>query len=191
MSDKPAMVTCDICKQTQTLSSMAVTVDDGNGAIGYCCYVCEGEQVGHKFDSAAALVLYEWDMNGSADDFMSSEGWGYCAQFGRWLLVNDDRGFVSAHEYADVAKATAEFAEWYAEGWGADESDAYVSHEGYGRVHVSFDGKSLDVWAPRHTDGITERRALARVRLEMMRTGYYPNVWLVNERGTLSLVKGI
>lgn len=166
----------------------------------YCCADCIAEHDGlgkfeaHRHDRAElgkALILYAWSMDSSEDDFMSSEGWGYCGMFGRFLLIIDDRGAVSFQEYSDVDKAQATFDHYYSEGWGASESDAYVGHEGYGRLSVSFDGKPLDVWAPRHTDCISERRALARIRLEMMRTGYYPNVWMVSDHGNLRIVKGL
>jgi hypothetical protein len=139
---------------------------------------------------ATCMTLDRWSLNGMEDNYMSNEGWGYVGRFGKYLFFHDDRGFRSFEEYPDEARAEAEFDRLYAQGWGAQEDDAYI--EG---THVSFAGKPLNVWGRGRWghpivrgEGIDQRRCIARVRLEAMKTGYYPNLWLVSDRGNLSLI---
>lgn len=151
----------------------------------------------HRHDAeelAKVLILESWCNESVEDDFMVNEGWGYCGRFGSYLLFQDSQGFVTFEEYDSKEKAEARFLQLYAQGWGASDSDAYISHE-RGRWLVTFDGKQLDLWSHtwrgldgRYDDGITERRAIARVRLESMRTGYYPNLWHVSAHGDLSFL---
>lgn len=170
---------------TVTDDSSSVTVASENSA--HCCAHCAEEHSGHgKFeaadDVATALVLYQWSMTSSEDDVMTNDGWGYVGRFGRYLLMEDDRGFVTYEEYDDAVKADARFEGIYNDGMGAQEDDAYIGHETYHGWRVSFAGKMLDV--PARPDGSTdERRALAVVVLEMYRTGYFPNVWRENHYG--------
>lgn len=173
-------------------------------AHAYACALCVDEHDSpgafeqYRHDRHAlglALILEAWSNDGAEDDRMYSEGWGSCERFGRFLFTVDTSGFRSFEEYATDAKAEEEFTRYYLAGWGASEFDAYVSQEWNGRGdvsgwHVSFDGKSLDLW-PRNDGTCDERRALARVRLEMMRTGYYPDVWRQGERGDVSHVSNI
>lgn len=183
---------CAVCEKVRVITDAVVTVEDST----VCVHCVDehnspfGRYSGCRDDAESLgtlLLLEAWDMNSGADDFMSNDGWGYCARIGRFLYVHDSQGFLSYTEYRDDAAAEKEFNDLYLQGWGADETDAYVSWD-RGRVYISFEGKELDIWRPRHApewEAITERRALARVRLEMSRTGYYPNVWIVDERGGL------
>jgi len=168
----------------------------------YCCSQCVADNDGPgKFeayardtqgfvtrgDLARCLLLYAWSMESSEDDYMSSEGYGYCGRFGQYLLFEDTQGFVSYEDCGTEEEAGKEFQRLYSDGMGADETDAYIefSRGGYA---VSFDGKPLDIWPRSECDAISKRRAIARVRLESMRTGYYPNLWEVSDHGNLSLV---
>ena len=164
----------------------------------YCCADCAEERPG-KFEGnygrharGIAQILYALSLDGSEDDYMSAEGQGYVAMIGRYLLMEDTSGFVTFEEYDNEAKAQARFDDLYADGMGYSEDDAVIAEDG----SVWFDGKQLDVWSPQnrrdmdYDQGITERRRLARIRLEMMRTGFYPNVWRENRYG-VELVKNV
>jgi len=150
----------------------------------YCCARCVDDNSGRgKFegnsssrgDLGKALILYAWCMMSSEDDFMSSEGYGYCGLFGRYLLFEDTSGFVTFSDEGTPEKAQSEFDRLYKDGMGASEDDAYISCD-MGRWYVSFGGKELKVW-PNRMGELTERRCLAAISLEMRRTGFYPNVW--------------
>jgi hypothetical protein len=191
------IVQCSICNVKRFDHQIVMTLEDTT-----CCYFCVEEHDGpgkfqvYQDDSerlATCLILYQWMLDGSEDDFMSSEGWGYCGQFDNYLLMQDSSGFVTFEEYDTGAKAQKRFDELYEDGWGASEDDAYIGQD-RGKWVAVFDGKHLDLWSPQHKqydydEGITRRRALARIRLEMIRTGYYPNVWEEHERGGLTLIK--
>lgn len=204
--------TCRVCSRTLVSRSdealydgtfpevvSYVTVLEGD----YCCSQCvanhdrPGKFEGHRNDRtelARCLILYTWMGDGSyEDDRMANEGWGYCSRIGRYLVMEDTQGFVSFEEYQDDAEADKRFMELYADGMGADEEDAYLAEDG----SVWFAGKQLDVWLPhnkqryyRDDEGITERRKLARIRLEMIRTGFYPNVWREHHYG-ITLVQNV
>lgn len=62
------------------------------------------------------------------------------------------------------------------------EEDAFLSSCGPlgSKTSASFGGKFLGEFA-------SERRARAAIRLEMMRSGYYPNVWNVSDHGNYHL----
>jgi hypothetical protein len=164
----------------------------------YCCSQCVADNLeSHKFgtyatrgDLARCLLLYAWSGSGE-DDFMSSESYGYCGRFGRYLLFEDSQGFVSYEDCGTEEKADKEFQRLYADGMGASEFDAFIYWDRNGYA-VSFEGKPLEIWPAwnkRYSDeGITRRRAIARVRLESLRTGYYPNLWEESERGGLTLL---
>lgn len=185
MATRPQMKTCAVCHVEQTASSMAVDLED----IGAACIACAmAHDTPGKFEGngdlegiATALVLYAAAGESGEDDFMSSDGWGYCGQFGQYLLFEDTQGFVTYADYGTVERAQMRFSDFYDDGWGASEDDAWIS-EDRGRFYVTFDGKELDLWPNNHGE-ISERRAVARVRLESMRTGYWPNLWIAGERG--------
>jgi hypothetical protein len=191
---------CIECEETKNISIMfnledswicdaCVRNNNGFGAFGQ--YKVDDDADYEDFiPLATCLILDRWSMNGMEDDYMSNEGWGYVGRFGKYLFYHDDQGFKSFEEYPDDARAQAEFDRLYKDGWGASENDAYIE----GR-NVSFDGKPLDVWGRGKWGhpvvpwrGVDERRCIARVRLEAMKTGYYPNLWIVSDHGNLTLV---
>lgn len=194
---------CVVCERFYNVADIVATIED-DSIVAHCCYVDAMEHNGHGAferysdssddpdleDMGKALILEAWSNSGMEDDVMSNEGWGYCGRFGRFLFMVDTFGFRTFEEYADDAKAGAAFDHWYSEGWGADESDAYISHEWNGPRDTGgwsayMDGKELHLW-PRNDGSCDERRAIARVRLESMKTGYWPNLWRQNERGDLT-----
>jgi hypothetical protein len=144
-------------------------------------YVHNPEELG------TVLILDHWSRNDGADEYMHAQGWGYCGLFDKYLLYEDDQGFVTYDEFPTREKATEQYERWFNDGWGAQEDDAYISYESH-RPEIYFNGKPLEVW-PDATGELTERRMLARIRLEMIRTGFYPNVWIDQGRGSLRLVK--
>jgi hypothetical protein len=169
------------------------TLDFGDGCppVYLCDACCEVAKLSSKFDSADAMALYSLD-SGAEDDWAHSEGWGYLARMGKWIVSEDTQGFVYARDCDTPERADREFQILYDEGYGADEDDAYIAYDS-GRWHVTFEGRDLNVWPTQRSrhdydEGITERRAIARVRLEAMRTGFYPNAWLVNDRGDMRRV---
>lgn len=132
---------------------------------------------GDRHAIGIALILEAWSNDGREDDYMSAEGWGYCAQFDRYLYMVDSSGFVTFEQHDDVSAACEEFTRLYSQGWGASEDDAYISDEPRGYA-VSFAGKYV---------GTFERlnRARACVSLKMRESGYFPSVWHVGERGSI------
>jgi hypothetical protein len=129
-----------------------------------------------------ALILYQWSLDSGEDDYMTSTAWGYCGRFGDFLLTEDMSGFIEYQQYDSEDEAIKWYDRLYSDGWGANEFDAYIYHEWNRGWQASFDGKNLEVppYCTRHGTKIappSRQRALARIRLEMMRTGYYPNVW--------------
>lgn len=168
--------------------SYAVAIKEDENA-AYACADCVLDHSGRgKFEAAGstrgdigkALILYACSMDGMEDDRMYQEGWGYCAIIGRFLLMEDDRGFVTFEEFESDDKAWEKFDRYYSSGWGAQDDDAYISDE-RGGYSVSFNGKYI---------GTFERynRARAAVSLEMRKSGFYPSVWHVEERGDISNV---
>ena len=146
----------------------------------------------HDEDLVTALLLYYHSLD-SPDESMSQDGWGYCARIGQYLIIEDDRGFVEFSDEGSEEKARKKYDQLYADGWGMDEEDAYIEHSMHG-WYVRFGGQNLEIWARGpydHDDyrGIDQNRCIARVRLEAMKTGFYPNLWLVGERGNISLLQ--
>ena len=121
------------------------------------------------------LILYSWAQQSSEDEFMSHDGMGYCGRFDNFLLYQDTQGFYEYEEFTTPQLAEKQFQSIYEDGMGASEDDAYIGTD-RGRWTAYMDGKSLNIW-PRNDGTIDRQRALARVRLEMIRTGYWPNVW--------------
>lgn len=137
-----------------------------------------------------ALILYEWAMNGSEDESMGPEGWGRTTRFDNYLLNESEHGFVDFDEYKTVEEAQKEYEKLYKDGWGQDENDIYLSFErGEWRA---FDGESqkvIPVWPRSHgEDRIDRNRMRAAISLYMRKNGYYPNVWEVNERGSVTSI---
>ena len=186
---KPAH--CALCDTWKGEADMVAKIEND-----WCCLDCAETHNGpgkfeayHYNESSAdelgylgiCLILDQWGYDGNEDENMSSEGWGYCGRFGNYLLYHDTSGFVTYHEYDTVDEAVKAYLKLYEAGMGASEFDAYVFDE-RSKYGASVEGKHLGVYD-------TERRAIAAVRLECMRTGYYPDLWLENERGSLTLVE--
>jgi hypothetical protein len=165
----------------------------------YCCALCvEAHDSPGKFeanrgsrgDLAKALILYAWMLDSGEDDFMSSDGYGYCGRFGQYLLFEDERGSVSFWDEGTPEKAQKEFDRLHDDGMGAQEDDFYIQ-SGRNGYEVWQGHKEIHVWPSRNEDYVTERRARAAISLEMRRTGCFPNVWNVGERGDVSPAKDI
>jgi hypothetical protein len=171
------------------------TVSEPVAEIGFdcICITCvEGHKGPGKFeayegeDLGKVLLLDHFAGISMEDDYMWNDGWGYCGRFDNYLLFVDTNGFVTFEEFDTVDKADQYFMRLYKEGWGAQEDDAYIGEDG----SVWFSGKAVHVWENKNGE-ITERRRLAAIRLEMSKQGFYPNVWIDNGRGNLSLVENL
>jgi len=134
-----------------------------------------------------ALILYEWSMDsGAEDESMGPDGWGRITRFDNYLLNESESGFVDFDEYDTEEKAAKVFQELYIDGWGQSEYDIFLSWD-RGKWHA-FDGdagKEIEVW-PNHEGEVTRDRVLAGISLHMRKTGYYPDIWEVNERGSVT-----
>jgi hypothetical protein len=139
-------------------------------------------------DMGKALILYAWSLDSGEDNHMSNEGWGYCGMFGKFLLTENTQGFIDFDEYKDVSEAQAEFDRLYSDGWGADESDYYLQFDNRRGRYTAYDGdagKEIEVWEDAHGE-IGRRRALASISRHMRKTGYFPSIWEVGERGDVT-----
>lgn len=60
------------------------------------------------------------------------------------------------------------------------EMDGFIQPHGLlgAMTAASFDGKHIGIFR-------TERRALAAIRLEMMRSSFWPNVWSISDHGNV------
>jgi hypothetical protein len=150
---------------------------DGPGKFEQCC--------GTRGELGKALIFYAWsnDLGHDPDSYMHNEGWGYLGRFGRFLLSEDMLGFVELDERSSEEDAVKVFERFYADGWGAQEDDAYISEDG----SVWFAGKQLNVY-PAKNGETSETRRRAAVRIAAIKQGYYPNLWRDNGRGNLSLL---
>lgn len=189
---------CSVCGQKRTGEKAAEIGADA------CCMIC-AEEHNHpgKFQAYGAvepdifrqhyaeqmgkcLLLYEWMSEG--DDHMSNEGWGYCARIDNYLVYEDTQGFVTFDEFGSSERAEEEFYKLYKLGWGASESDYYITWDrGKYRAYDGDSGKAIELWPDIHGE-IGRRRALAAVSLHMRRTGYWPDVWEEGERGNITNV---
>jgi len=134
-----------------------------------------------------ALILYEWSMDsGSEDDRMGPEGWGNITRFGNYFLNESETGFVDFDEYESVEKARKVWDELYTDGWGQDQYDIFLSWErGKWQAYDGDAGKEIEVW-PNREGEITRDRVLAAISLHMRKTGCFPDIWEVNERGSVT-----
>ena len=135
-------------------------------------------------DMGKALILYHWMLDSGEDNFMSNQGWGYCGQFGKYLLTEDTNGFVEFEEFDDAAAAQKKFDALYDDGWGASEDDIYVTHYN-GKWKAWVCGKEIHVYE-NHAGEVTRSRVLAAISLHMRKTGYFPSIWEEHERGGLT-----
>lgn len=133
----------------------------------------EGE-AGDDQSLALALVLHALAAEGWVDEALADES-GSVSRIGRYLLVEDDRGFVEVRTFDSPEAAQRELDGYEDDGLGASEDDAWIS-SGTRGWEVSFAGKFIGTFK-------RESRARAAVSLEMRKSGYYPNVWLAGEHG--------
>jgi len=175
---------CAVCDTWKGKDNMVAQIDSD-----YCCADCAQqhnkpgrfEAYSSSDDLGKCLILNSLSENGCEDEYMSSEGWGYCGRFGNYLLYLDTSGFVTYDEFDTEEKAEARYMALYKDGMGADEFAAYV-HDGRAGYSASLDGKHIGIYP-------TQRRAIAACRLECMRTGYYPDLWYVNDHGNYTFVE--
>jgi hypothetical protein len=135
---------------------------------------------------AEALMLEAWSLRSMDDEYMASNG-DYCGRFDNYLLIIDDRGFVTYERYDTTEEAQKTYDRYFASGWGADEDDIYVSYEGARGVEIYCEGKQIPC-RPNANHRISENRIDAAINLHMAKWGYYPNVWN-SDRGGYSLRK--
>jgi hypothetical protein len=170
-------VGCDQYKADRHLESVVIG-DETLYACETCVDALEGPGKHEAVDESdrALCVVLEYLAGISMEDYMLTDDWqGYVGVFGKYLLLEDGRGFVEVRELADSDAAMREVNGFEDDGFGADESDAWISSERNG-YSVSFDGKYIDTY-PRLN------RAMAKVSLLMRDSGYYPNVFLAGEHG--------
>ena len=136
-----------------------------------------------------ALILYEWSMeSGAEDESMGPDGWGRITRFDNFLLNEESSGFVTFDEYKTSEEAEKVFQTLYMEGWGQTEYDIFVSHD-YRRGWQAYDGDSgkvIQVWPREGSEEVGRQRVLAAVSLHMRKTGYFPDIWEVGERGDVT-----
>jgi hypothetical protein len=144
------------------------------------CKDCAADaEASHKYEGVYAMVLDKMADLGMEDDYMSSDGWGYCGKFDNWLLYNDTQGSVTTEEFKTAELAQKHFDRLHDEGWGYSEDDASI-YKDRGVYNVYFGGKELARIIPgdNYFGDNPLRRAKAMISLEMRRQGWYPNVWL-------------
>ena len=168
-------VQCDQFKASRHLDVVQIGADTY-----YVCETCSDLSGPGKYQAVdesdwALCVVLEWLAGVSSMDHWLSDESGYAGVSDRYMLIEDDRGFVEVREFTSVDAAMREMNSFEDDGFGASDMDAYIScdRNGYG---VSFDGKFVGTYG-------TERRARAKVSLLMRETGYYPNVYLTGEHG--------
>lgn len=187
-------VKCAVCGRWLSESFMVAKIDyDG------CCKQCAESHNGpgkfqtysaswddHTFDDleqlGKALILYQWSMDGCADDAMgNSDYYGYFTRMGNFITCADSQGFFTFEEFDSDEAAIKAWDSYYDDGAGADENDAFISAD-RGPYEVSFDGKHLGTFE-------RESRAKAAVSVEMRKTGYYPSCWFVNDHGNMRRIE--
>lgn len=186
--DEYKYANCIECNRELMKASMFTANED---------FVCEpcirtvskfGRFEGHNDEElATAVILYNQMLRGDAVESMHQDGWGSVDTLGEYLLMIDDRGFVTFEDFVGHPdQLTKRWDELHDDGFGFSEDDFIIGEDGT----VWQNGKKLNVYPPRHTDDISDTRRRAAIRLEMMRTGYYPNVWYETRNG-VRIAKGI
>lgn len=157
----------------------SVTVGD---EIFYVCTICADNLSGpgkhegvDESDRALCVVLESIAGDSGMDHWLTDDYQGYVGIVDRFMLIEDDRGFVDVRAFASPDAAMREINGYEDDGFGADQHDAWITDE-RGGYAVSFDGKYVDRF-PRLN------RAKAMVSLLMRDSGYYPNVFLSGEHG--------
>lgn len=174
---------CAVCNKWVKPRDTVAQLDNS-----YCCAACAHNADGFgRFERfrnqleelGKCLILYAWSQDGMEDNFMSSEGYGYCSQLGNFLLFCDTSGFYSFEEFSTEAEADKEFDRLYSDGMGASEEDGYISDSRDGGYDVSFAGRYIGTFN-------REARARAAISLEMRKSGFYPDIWSINDHGNIT-----
>jgi len=174
-------IVCSKWKGEHHLGETLHFVDDSSTDLDICDECVEEAEESRKFEGAYARALYELDMDGMEEDYMSSEWGDYVALFGNWLLYCDSQGFVTAEEFRSVEAAVEHFTIIHDEGMGYHEEDATIYADNWGNYQVSFDGKHIaNVRREDYENPL--RRAKAIISVEMRKSGFFPNVWLTDDR---------
>lgn len=173
---------CYLCEQWKGDKHRSFTMEFADGE---SVDVCDSENCkpSHRHDGDVRTVVLEKMAGlGMEDDYMSSEGWGYCGRFGNYLLFQDTQGHWESSEYPSVEEAEERYQKLFDIGWGAWEDDAHIYCD-RGIYYVTIEGKEIGrVHSGNCPHDNYLRRAKAMVSLEMRKTGYYPNVWLSDDR---------
>ena len=172
-------IQCEWLKPESLLETVAI-----GGDTFYVCDICRNHLAGpgkHQAvaedDRALCIVLYHLYLNDSLDHWLTDENYGFAGIADRFMLLEDSSGFVEVRTFASADAAMREMNSFEDDGFGASEWDAWIS-EDRGGYAVSFDGKYVDTY-PRLN------RAKAKVALLMRDSGYFPNVFLQGERGSV------
>lgn len=177
---------CVTCEKWYGEKHTETTVIDDEGF--HVCENCIADLAGpgkhegvHENERGLCLVLESIIGHDGQDHWLSDEWNGWVGVIGRYVYLEDSRGFVEVREYSDKESAAKYVDSLERDGFGASEDDAWINSE-YRGYSVSFSGKHIDTY-----DSL--RRARAAVSLEMRRSGYYPNVWLAGERGNVQMIE--
>lgn len=174
---------CLYCGITPTRAQIdagqAVRLYDGtDDTHAFKCEDCI-DLLGDLDETDAALTLAA---TGFADECAgSTDLYGRVERVGRVVILMDGMGNNLFDTCQTETAAAERFDRYYLEGYGADESDAFIHDHAFGGYTLQWDGKHIDTY-PRLT------RARAAARMLSNEQGYYPSLWLVGERGNLSLL---
>lgn len=182
---------CSTCEETEA-QYVFHDVENNENIAGVCQYCLDDAKKPGKFDGsgdiAAAVMLQVLSMIQYYDDSMFNEGWGFLSILDNWIFIEDTQGFINVVEFKSEEAALKEFDRYYAMGWGAQEDDIYVHHEAWRETEIYCENKKIPLW-PNKKGEITDRRIDAAINLYMYKSGFYPSVWNVGERGDISLRK--
>lgn len=140
-------------------------------------------EMSFKFDSRRAAMLYVISLDGGCDcqagDVENSDGW--FGLIGRHILCEDSQSFISVDSFDTPGLAQAEF-DTRDKPTPDFEADAFITEERRG-YHISIEGGFVQKHAR------TFEEATAQLRAWTETSGYFPNVWAVNERGNTTLLE--
>ena len=174
------MTKCHVCDRLTAASNgemVSVWEQDDHFVCRFCISAADGPGrfEGNGDSLGLALVLDALSGISAEDHFLTDESYGYVGQFGRHLLVQDDRGFIEARSFASPEAAEREMNGYEDTGFGASEDDGWISYEPNG-IYASLSGERLGRFD-------TLRRAQAAISVAMRKQGYYPNVFVSGEHG--------
>ena len=148
----------------------------------YACDACVDALAGpgkhegvDESDRALCLVLGHLAGISFMDHWLTDDYSGYVGVVDRFMLVEDERGFVDVRTFKSADEAMRELNSFEDDGFGASEWDGWISSERNGYA-VSLDGKTIGTY-PRLN------RALAAMAIAQRDAGYYPNTFLSGEHG--------